>query len=160
LLYRWFSGLLQVNLVDCPLSSLVVFPDCSSADQAAACAIARVSWAANFRALLHRRVRSVEARCQASTPYSSMGFVPLRGHSAAAVVPERACTEVRHLTAPTIPSAVRLARLPESAAAEVCPVVSFAVRFALSLATRRCRANSRRIPLTPMGFSTSKIRLT
>jgi hypothetical protein len=37
--------------------------------------------AVNFRALLHRRVRSAEARCQASTPYSSMGFVPLRGPS-------------------------------------------------------------------------------
>jgi len=33
----------------------------------------------DFRALLHRRVRSVSRRCQLPTPYTSMGFVPLRG---------------------------------------------------------------------------------
>jgi hypothetical protein len=33
----------------------------------------------DFRALLHRRVRSVSRRCQFPTPYTSMGFVPLRG---------------------------------------------------------------------------------
>jgi len=37
------------------------------------------SGAASFRALLHRRVRSVASRCQPPTPYPSMGFVPLRG---------------------------------------------------------------------------------
>jgi len=35
----------------------------------------------DFKALLHRRVRSVGRRCQLPTPYTSMGFVPLRGLS-------------------------------------------------------------------------------
>jgi len=36
------------------------------------------SGAADFKALLHRRVRSVVCRCRQPTPYPSMGFVPLR----------------------------------------------------------------------------------
>jgi hypothetical protein len=42
----------------------------------------------NFRALLHRRVRSARGRFQHRAPYPSMGFVPLQGHPiAAAAVP-------------------------------------------------------------------------
>ena len=51
------------------------------------------SWPApiDFKALLHRRVRSVRHRCRFPTPCTSMGFVPLRGltrPAAATLVPE------------------------------------------------------------------------
>jgi hypothetical protein len=49
-----------------------VLPDRSLCD----CLSAR---SGDFRALLHRRVRSVDRRCRPSTPYPSMGFDPLRG---------------------------------------------------------------------------------
>jgi hypothetical protein len=38
----------------------------------------------NFRALLHRRVRSARCCCQHRAPYPSMGFVPLQGPTIAA----------------------------------------------------------------------------
>jgi hypothetical protein len=56
-------------------------PSCLSADQTGVCALGSSARAVNFRALLHRRVRSADSRCQASTPYPSMGFGPLRGPS-------------------------------------------------------------------------------
>jgi hypothetical protein len=59
--------------------------------------------AANFRALLHRRVRNAEIRCRVSTSYSSMGFVPLRGPSRAASVRDWC----EHLPRSDIPLPVR-----------------------------------------------------
>jgi hypothetical protein len=68
------------------------------------------------RAFLHRRVRSVNHRCQCSTPYTSMGFVPLRGFtgpSAAAPVPEGTRLAIPpRLRREAVSESVRLVRWP------------------------------------------------
>jgi len=72
-LYRCLSGLTSFDRSPLLLSTLSCLRD-RGADQAETCALPRFG-AVDFKVLLHRRVRSVDPRCQAPAPYPSMGFV-------------------------------------------------------------------------------------
>jgi hypothetical protein len=75
----------------------------------------------DFKALLHRRVRSVSHRCQRPTPYTSMGFVPLRGltiPAAAARFPKKPCCIPPRLGRMAVGESVRSVRWPLPTARE------------------------------------------
>jgi hypothetical protein len=110
----------------------------------------------DFRVFLHRRVRNADSRCQESTSYPSMGFVPLRGPSLSPSL-QRVCTRGVH--SPLRPSLGQF-RNTEQALRHCCP----------SLSDRSCSANTEAgdpsedealatavKPMTSMGFLTSKI---
>jgi hypothetical protein len=79
--------------------------------------------AANFRALLHRRVRSVDCRCRSPTPYPSMGFVPLQGSFLPPPLQRR--TQGAVLLRPSLRRFLRNGRT-QRAAVEVCSAGSSA----------------------------------
>jgi hypothetical protein len=148
LLHRCLSRLVRAEAFPsarfrpcCPLR-------CSSADQTNLrdCSSAE---AVDFRALLHRRVRSTDLCFQLPIPYPFMGFGPLRGPSSPP--PFR---QTLHRNAPSCRSShpfrgsTRSSK-PEFVAAEVYPVVLFAGPFRSTHAARRpptSRGVSRRPP--------------
>jgi hypothetical protein len=108
-----------------PAFDPAVSPTALGLNQAEACAFQGVG-AANFKALLHRRVRSVVLRCQITTPYSPWALFPSE------VLTKRRCSP-KHVRrhAPLCQSLRQFRAIranPSGAASEVCPVRPSAAR--------------------------------